>query len=73
MRLSAHWPRCDSVRIQDWTKTGFVPEMQFETVLSAPLPTPPLFLATVKKIKTTAARLSVKKKKKCKKFQPQMR
>lgn len=62
MRLSAHWPRCDSVHIQDRTKTGFVLEMQFDTVLSTlqPLHPPTPFLATVRKIKTTAARLSFK-------------
>lgn len=37
MRLSAHWPRRDSVRMHNGTKTLFVPEMQFETVPSARL------------------------------------
>lgn len=37
MRLSAHWPRRDSVRVHNGTKTRFVPEMQFETVPSARL------------------------------------
>lgn len=37
MRLSAHWPRRDSVRVHNGTKTLFVPEMQFEAVPSARL------------------------------------
>lgn len=59
MGLSAQWPRRDSGRIHDGTKRVFVPEMQFETVASAP----PLDLAAVKKTETTEARLSVPAKK----------